>query len=278
MSIEFDGIDAEKLGEDGAAALALLKTNDAFKGYISETLTKREDAIRQSVSSEYEPWKKKAEEASGKVNEFRENNLELVKKLDSFKDFDADEYRRLKSLGSDAKKASERLSVMEAEYQAQLKKSNEELQARESSIGELTGKLTEMQQRAEDDAFKFSAQEAIAKHNADKESVAVKPRAAAKLIEEMAKAKKIVDGRLVMMNNGREFTTDSGIGSLYDWIDKVGRVEFDYMFEMPSGGGALGNNGANNGSGQKMMTRNQFEAITDSAKRAEVGRTHTIID
>lgn len=259
MTIEFNKIE---LSEEGKAALDLLKADKAFTDYVATAVENREEAVRQSATADVEPLKKK-------IDEFRTSNIELKKKLDEVDGIDAEEYKRLKALGSDANAASERIKALELEY-------NGKLEGLTVERDTLKTENTELAQARKDDNFKFEAQHAINEHNTKYPTVAVKPKAQSKLIEEMMRSQKMIDDKRVMLDNGKEFTTDAGIGSVADWINVVGRREFDYMYEVPAGGGAPGSGGNNNGS--KQMSRSQFDAIKDPTKRSEVARTYAITD
>lgn len=259
MTIEFDKIE---LSDEAAEALKLLKADKAFTDYVATSVQNREEAVRQSATAEVETLK-------GKVKEFRDTNLALKKDLERFDGFDAEEYKRLQSLGSDANAANERIKAMELEYRGVV----EGLETENKTLKEAQAELAKAR---EDDAFRFEAQTAIQNHNAKFPTVAVKPKAATKLIEEMMRNQKVIDGKRVMLDNGKEFTTDAGIGSVEDWINTVARRELDYMFDQPTGGGATGN--STGGAGSKQMTRAEFTAISDPVKRSEVARTYAITD
>ena len=258
MTINFDNIQLEG---DAAAALDALKSNEAFTKYLAESVSNREEAVRQSAAAEFEPLKKK-------VDEFRNNNLTLQQQLEKFKGFDADEYKRLKSLGSDANAAAEQIKRIELEYKGQL-------EGKDGKVQELSQQLEQLNQARVDDAFRFDAQAAIQRHNMKNKAVSVEDGAEALLIEKMMQSRKMIDSKIVMLDNGREFTTDAGIGSIDDWVNVVARREYPFLFKKPVGGGAPGSSG---GAGSKQMTRSEFDAISDPARRSEIARTYTITD
>jgi hypothetical protein len=260
MTIDFKKIE---LDEDSAAALAILTGNEAFTSYVASAVTNREEAVRQTSQSDVAAQKLK-------VDEFRQNNLTLKEQLEKFDGFDADDYNRLKALGSGANAAGEKIKALELQHQGQMDGVLSENASLKTANGELT-------QKNQDDEFGFSAMHAISKHNSKYPGVSVQEGGAEKiLIEKMMQSRKVIDGKTVMLDNGREFTTDAGIGSLEDWINSVGRREFAFLYKTPVGGGASGS--SDGGAGSKQMTRSEFDAINDPARRAVIARTYTITD
>lgn len=260
MSINFDKIELE---EKSAEALKHLQGDEAFMKYVSDAVSNREEAVRLAEQNEAKKYKTKADE-------FRTTNVQLKEQLEKFNGFDADEYKRLKSLGSDVNAANEQMKRMELEWQGRF-------DGVVAERDEAKNENMALKKQVDEDAFKFDAQLAISRHNAKYKAVAVQEGGAATdLIEKMMKSRKVIDNRVVMLDNEKEFTTDSGIGSLDDWINTVGRRDFPYLFNQPAGGGATGS--TSSGAGSKQITRSEFDAISDPVRKSEIARTHTITD
>ena len=237
MSIEFDKIEFEE-GEEGQAAaeaLKLLRGTEVFTNYVSTAVKAKEEAVRSSAVEEIAPLKEK-------IDEFRQTNITLKEELEKYDGFDADEYKRLKSLGSDAQAANEQLKRQELEHKGLL-------DGRDAKITALNTELDELKKGRQEDAFRFEAQAAIHRHNKNFEALAVEPGADAMLIKEMMESHKVVDGKVVMLADGKDFTTDEGIGTIDDWINTYARKQYHFMFAKPTGGGAAGSNSG--GAGNK---------------------------
>ena len=263
MKINWDNI---KLEGDAAKALELLKGTTAFTSYVDDAVTNREDAARQTVQSE-------ADKHKAKVDEFRQTNIDLKEKLEKLdlSEEDIAEYERLKKLGSESGAAAEKLKALELEYEGKIT-------AKDKEISTLKEEKTGLETRNNDNSFKFDVHKAIGEfHMDDKNKVKVADGAEATLIEKAMASRKLVDGKVVMLqSDGKEFTTDKGIGSVKEWISEVGRQAYPFLFQSPSGSGASGD--TSSGAGDKTISRADFDAMTDPAKKSEVARSHTITD
>lgn len=259
MSIEFDKIALEG---DAQQALETLKSNKVFTDYIIEAVRNREDAVRVSEQS-------KTNEYKAKVDEFRQTNIGLKEQLEKFNGFDPDEYKRLKLLGSTAEAASERIKSLELDFQAQLK-------GRDSKIEEYEKSFEVLKQARADDAFRFDAHTAISAVNMNNKQSPIHDGATPLVVEKAMAARRVTaDGRIIMMDGDKEFTTDKGIGSLEDWINTVCRRNYPFLFKQPSGGGAVGS-GYSGGAGNKTITRAEFDSLP-ADKKADVARNYKIV-
>lgn len=259
MTIEFDKIELEG---DAAEALKTLLANETFTKYISDSVANREQAVRTTASADVEPLKLK-------IDEFRATNVTLKEQLEKFDGFDPDEYKRLKSLGSDAQAANEQIKRMEIEHKGQIDGLSTQNDSYKTQVAEL-------EQKGVDNEFMFDARSAISRHNMTNKTVALEDGAEETLVHKMMQSRKVIDNKIIMLDNGTEFTTDAGIGSLDDWVNVVGRRDFPFLFKKPAGGGAPGSN--TSGAGSKQMTRSEFAAESDPVRKSEIARTYTITD
>lgn len=239
-----------KLEGEAAAALEALTQNEAFTGYISEAVQNRAEAAKLEVKS--------------KLNEFRDNNIALQQKLDGYAGIDVEEYKQLKALGG---KGAD-VSKLEEQF-------NQQLQSKAAEAEELRQQLEQLNQSVEQQKFTDTARSAISKYNTANGSVSVTEGADGVLIDKIKASSKVVDGKLIMLDNdGNEFITDSGIGTIDQWINQVARKQYPFLFNKPSGGGAAGSTAG--GAGAKTISRRDFDAITDPRKRVEVAKSYTI--
>lgn len=255
-----------KLEGEAAKALEVLKATTAFTTYVTTAISNREEAAKSTAQA-------KADEYKSKVDEFRQTNIELKEKLEkvSMSEEDVAEFERLKKLGSDSAAAAEKLRALELEYEGKL-------EAKDKELSTLKEDKTSLEQKNLDNSFMFDAHKAIGEfHMDDKSKIRLADGAEATLIEKAMASRKMVDGKLVMLRpDGKEFTTDKGIGSLKEWISDVGREAYPFLFQSPSGSGASGD--TSGGAGDKSMTRAEFDGITDPVKKSEIALSHNITD
>ena len=257
--LDFKNIKLES--EEQQNALKLLLAEKAFTNYVSEAVTNREAAARSSAESE-------AKEAKAKVDEFRNTNVELNKKIEALNGVDLEEYERLKKVGGEAGAAAEKLKAMELEHKGVVDGLNEKITA-------LTESESKLKEQNATDLFQFEVRNAISEYNRDSK-VPVAAGAEATLVEKALKHRKIVDGKLVMLKaDGTEFTTDSGIGTMTEWVEGPGREAFPFLYSAPEGSGAPGNNSPKGDS--KTMTRQQFDSLPQHQKM-EAAKNHQIVD
>ena len=95
----------EGLDEDQQKAVDLLVSVKPFTDFVASSLENRESALRESLEGEYKP----------KIKELRGTNIEALKSLEAFKGFDAEEYARLKKVGTDSEKFSQHMKDQETE-------------------------------------------------------------------------------------------------------------------------------------------------------------------
>jgi hypothetical protein len=235
------------------AALDALKEDETFTSYLSQAAQNRIEAATA------------AERA--KLKEFRENNIQLKQQLESFNGVDPSEYKRLKSLGGDGDK----LGKLEEQF-------NLQLQSKQTELEQLRSQLSERESALKETAFNSQVMSAIDEYNSTSGARKLLNESGANeiLLDKIKKSSKEVDGKLVLLdNNGNEFITDSGIGTISQWIAKVAATKYPFLFNSPSGSGATGSNSG--GAGSKTISRIEFDAIKDPAKRLEVAKTHKII-
>ena len=260
MTIDFTKIKLES--DELKNALKLLLDEKAFTSYVAEAVTNREGAARSSAESE-------AKEAKAKVDEFRNTNVELNKKIEALNGVDLDEYERLKKVGGEAGAAAEKLRAMELEHKGVVDGLNEKITA-------LTESESKLKEQNATDLFQFEVRNAIGEYNRDNDKVPVAAGAEHLLVEQALKNRKVVDGKLVMLKaDGSEFTTDSGIGTMSEWIGGPARESFPFLFKAPEGSGAPGNNSPKGDS--KTMTRQQFDSLPQHQKM-EASQNHKIVD
>lgn len=239
-----------KLEGEAAAALDALTQNEQFTGYLSEAVQNRTEASQAEVKA--------------RLKEFRDNNISLQQKLDGYAGIDVEEYKQLKALGG---KGAD-VSKLEEQF-------NQQLQGKADEAEELRQQLERLSQSVEQQKFTETARGAISQYNTANKTVSVVEGADGVLIDKIKANSKIVDGKLIMLDNsGKEFITDSGIGTIDQWINQVARKEYPFLFNKPSGSGAAGS--ISSGAGAKTISRRDFDAISDPKKRAEVARTYTI--
>lgn len=186
------------------------------------------------------------EQFKSKVSEFRENNIQLQQKLQQYDGVDVTEYKKLK----------EHKPVDNSDTVNQL----------QQQLAQLNAQITERDTEQ-------NISKAIASHSG---AAPVNAEAAQLLAEKIKANSKLVDGKLIMLNNnGNDFVTEDGLGSVNQWIEQVARKQYPFLFSVPSGGGASGSTAS--GGGAKTISRADFEAIKDPRKRVEVAKSYTIV-
>ena len=53
----------------------------------------------------------------------------------------------------------------------------------------------------------------------------------------------MLDDKIVMQNDGQDYTTDQGFGSIVEWIGEVAKKQSPWAFTEIQGSGASGSNG-----------------------------------
>lgn len=262
-------------GDDAKAALQLLVGNKAFTGFVDSAVKNREEAITANVTAELTP---KITAAESKVTEFRDNNIKLSTKLEAFDGFDAEEYKRLKKVGSTEEAAAKALKDQEDSYKALLAEKETTIAEKESAILDLGASAKSAASEFEVQSFSNNVQLAIAKHNADNPQSRIVDGAMGLFAKQVLENSTIGDNGRVMLNSeGKPLVTDKGNATVEDWIATEGKANFGYLFEKPTGGGAAGGENSG-GAGGKTITRSDFEAIGDPARKSEIASTHTISD
>lgn len=262
MLIEWDKIELED--DADKAALSTLLKNKKFTGYV-------DTAVQNRVTAAEDPLKSKASELKTKLDEFRGTNVDLVQKLEKLSAVDLDEYNRLKKLGGDAQQNAKLLKDMETSHAAVVngykKKEDEWKSEKESLISKNNSAL-----------HTFDGHKGISEWAATSKDISIAAGADDMLLQQILTHSSYdpATKKTVLKNpDGTDFTTDSGMGSIKDWISTVGRKNWPFMFESPEGSGALGNRGGANG---KSITRADWDKISDPARKAEVAKTFTITD
>ncbi len=195
------------------------------------------------------------QELKSKLSEFRTNNIELQKQLKQFEGVDPEKLEQFKGIDPDKLKG--------------------ENQQKDTVITELERKINDLTQSIEQSRINEAALTAISKYNQQHKSTPVVDGAAELLMEKIRGNAKLVDGKLVMQQDGKDFITENGVGTPDQWIEKVIQPSMPFLFKQPAGSGATG--GTASAGGAATITRKEFEAISDPAKRVEIAKTHTII-
>lgn len=217
--------------------------------YIVDSL----EGVPEAVASFYEPvdggkFRLNVEGAAPreKLDEFRNTNIDLLKKLENFKGVDVNEYKRLAELSKkidekqlvDAGKVDEvvqaRISSMKGEY--------------DGIVNDLTGKLQKSNGQLEslliDSAVRVKALESGVLNTA--------------VDDVMLRAKttfKIVDGRAVPHVDDKPVYGKDGVNpmSVEEWINGLAKTA-PHLFGSTQGGGAGGSRPGSRGVGSAKLT------------------------
>lgn len=233
---KIEGLDSEQ-----AKALEVLTKADAFTNYVTKAVQNREEAARVSAET---PLK-------AKVDEFRTNNKNMEAKLKAFDGFDAEEYNRLKALGSDSSKAAQKIKDIELEWQTKHETTLK-------SLEETKQALTEKAQALETEKFSNEFNRAIDAYDAANPTMKIAPTARAAIIRDAQASYKVVNDKYVMMSGDKEFTNDSGFGGMDEWIGKSYVQANPHVVDRTGGSGASGS-----ASGGAPQNRSSVDKIRD---------------
>lgn len=228
MTIDFTKL--EGLDEETQAALGVVLANEAFTGYVAQSVENRENAIRESAET-------LVKEAKEKTDEFRTTNIELKKKLDAKDAIDPEEYGRLVALGSTQKEAADKLKNMEIEHGAIVDGLQRKLKDYEVQFAEVEKK----QERLEISSF---ADQALRDWDAKNPQLRVREGASKVLVDDILSSYKKMDGSVVMQVDGKDYTNDRGFGTIFDYVEDICRKKYPFCFTEIAGGGASGSNGS----------------------------------
>ena len=213
------------LSGDEAKALEVLAGNEEFNNFVGSSITAREEAVKTSVLAEYKP----------KIDEFRSTNVSLKEQLEKFADFDADEYHKLKKLGSDPAKANEALSALEQDYKAKL-------EAKDKMLADLANEKKEYLTQAEQKDFKIDFANSIDKYNAQNPTMPIDATARRVVLNDAMSSYKKLGDKFVMLKDGEEFKGDEGFGTMDEWLAKAYVPENPFVVSKTGGSGAGGSN------------------------------------
>ena len=259
---------------ESKAALAVLAADAEFTGHIESAMEKRETAIETNAQSEAQAA---VDAEKAKVSQFRENNIALTQKLEAFAGFDADEYKRMKEVGSNEETAAKAMAKLEADHKAVIELKDTAQSELQKSIETMKQEALQKDTDIEKRTFQNNIKLAISEYNHENPSKRVSDKAVDLFAQQVEQNSSIGDNGRVMLNQDKPFITTSGNGTVKEWISEVGYESFPFMFSQPSGGGASGGTNSS-GAGAKTMSRNEFDAISDPARKSEVATTFKITD
>jgi len=220
-----------------------------------------------------------------KLDEFRTNNTELKKQLDSMKE------ELAKFSGVDLTKYTEAMKAIENDQEKKLLK--------DGKIDEVINLRTEKMRQTYEDQIK--AKDHAIKKVQDERDGAFKDRDTYIVDSELQRAvgdpemgfqanvgsmlkaevlKNFVykDGKVVRVKEDGSvvFGAKGEPVTIGEYLQDVAK-EHPYLVKASTGGGAR-NNGNNSQPGAKVMKRSEFDAITDASRKAKVAREVTIVD
>lgn len=209
--------------------------------YIYATKEEIPEALRPYYQETGGKWVLECEGAvpKARLDEFRQNNLDLQKRLDAFKDLDPEECRTLVAMKADLEASKAKTpEAIEAEVAKRTKKMNEDHQAAlaEAAKRELAYK-TQLETLTIDNGAAAAAAE-----------LGVRKTAMPDLIARVRGTFKLEDGKPVAYINGEKAFSKAGepLG-LRDYVELLSK-EAPHLFEESRGSGA-GGSGSGGGAG-----------------------------
>lgn len=222
-------------------------TDEAIEKRITDAVNARVDVAKQG-------FKAKMDAMAAKVKAAEEA-------LAAAPDIDPEELEALRQAREQNPELQQTLERMKAEV-------TEKTKALEQQRAELAN---ERRDRTLFDAFdEYNRENETTKLRADMRDLATMLGRERVRYDEEANAYRVLD------KTGEVLATDKGAATPLDFVAML-RKERPGMFETPTGSGAPGS-GTPAPASEKRMTRAEFSAITDPAKRSEVARTYTIDD
>lgn len=210
------------------------------------------EAYRELYTQKDGVWYLDAEGAADKsqVDEFRQNNIELLKKLEALKDVDPAKYAELKKLEQQIK---EKEFIAAGDVEGLI---NHRIQAMkegyDTQVADLTGKLTVSNRQLEvlmiDNVVKSAAlQHGVYSHAVD--DVVLRAKASF-VLENGAPVMKDGEGKVVYAEDGKTPVTVEG------WLKGL-KPKAPHLFQGFNGSGAGGGNGGPGGTDMSKLTPTQ---------------------
>jgi hypothetical protein len=210
--------------------------------YIYATKEEIPEALTPYYQESGGKWVLECEGAvpKARLDEFRQNNVELQKRLDAFKDLDAEECRKLVALKADLEASKAKTpEQIEAEVSKRTAKMSETHQAELDAIKKREQALSgELERLTIDNGAAAAAAE-----------LGVRKTALPDLIARVRGVFKLEDGKPVAYVNGEKAFSKTGepLG-LREYVETLGK-EAPHLFEESKGAGAGGSGAPGSGGG-----------------------------
>ena len=181
-----------------------------------------------------------------KLDEFRDNNVELMKQLEKLKDIDLDEYKQLKKEHKEREMEklsdSEKFEVERADWQAKLDTANKRAEDAEKMALEAENSKSNYVKKFEIDN---AAHKAFAEHK-------IRPELQDSLTAEINAKFTVKEGQVVAMDGDKIIAGANGNLSISEFVSSK-----DDVYKIPSSGG----NGAGGGGDSSNKTLSSHDKI-----------------
>lgn len=195
-----------------------------------------------------------------KLDEFRNTNVELMRKLELVKDIDPAEYKRLKTEVDKLKKLTENKPDVDAVVNERVAQMREELGAQ---LTELTGTNTKLQSQLGSLLIDSAVKDAALKHGA-------LPVAFDDLLLRARSSFQVQDGVAVMVDTKGHVIYDKDGEtpmSVDSWLKGLKKTAV-HLFVMPTGGGGAGGKGPGGIDMSKLSPTQKIKAGLDAQSGA----------